>query len=228
MNNLYFLTVYAMIKILIIIAIYPCLYFFINRYWNYLKYSQKIYIVSNLIKGGILCYLCLSYYHKFFGIFIKEQWDDLLYKKVAISYAATDFCSLFIVSKMALSTTIHHIVVVIFTALIINQKIEFYTILYSIIVYGFFSSLSYIVNIYLATRFLFNKKINKQICKFAYYSYIILCTVNWSYQIQFIYSNLSYFTVFLPENMHQNMRIPSKTSQKSPKSHNSQPKRLCN
>ena len=190
MSDLYFLSIYTMIKIVIIITIYPIIYYFLNKKYKNIKYENKIYISSNLIKGLILFYLCASYYHKFSGIFSEKEWDDLLYKKIAISYAVTDFCSLFIVSKMALSTIIHHIVVVLFTTLIVIQDIKFGSILYSIILYGFFSSLAYLVNIYLATRFLCTPFVNKIICNCSYYTYILLCIINWSYQIQFIVRNI--------------------------------------
>ena len=94
MSSLYFLAIYTMIKIVIILTIYPIIYYFLNKKYKNFKYENKIYISSNLIKGLILFYLCASYYHKFSGIFSEKEWDDLLYKKIAISYAVTDFCSL--------------------------------------------------------------------------------------------------------------------------------------
>ena len=68
MLDFYFLAIYAMIKIIIIIIIYPLIYLLIKKYWNSLKYTHQIYVVSNLIKCIILFYLCMSYYHKFYTI----------------------------------------------------------------------------------------------------------------------------------------------------------------
>lgn len=190
MDNLYFFAIYFMIKSLVTIGLYPILYYSVSYIKPHLEYSNKIYIVSNLIKGIMLLYLCLTYYEKFFTIFNEEKWDSFVYKKITVAYAVTDFCSLFIVSKMKLNTIIHHILVVLFTMVIVYQDIQYNTILYSIIIYGFFSSLAYMVNIFLALRFITSPSFQKMLCNIAYYMYVVCFSINLLYQILFISRNV--------------------------------------
>lgn len=184
-----------MIKSLVTIGLYPILYYSVCYIKPQLEYSNKIYIVSNLIKGIMLLYLCVAYYEKLFTIFNEEKWNSFIYKKITVAYAVTDFCSLFIVSKMKLNTIIHHILVVLFTIVIVYQDIQYNTILYSIIVYGFFSSLAYTVNIYLALRFITPISFQKILCKIAYYMYFVCFSINWLYQSVFIISNVMINTI---------------------------------
>ena len=186
MDNLYFFAIYFMIKSLITIGLYPILFYGLSSLYSGLRYEKKIYIVSNLIKGSMLLYLCITYFSKLFSIFNQNNWDSFIYKKITVAYAVTDFCSLFIVNKMKLSTIIHHIIVVIFAIVIVYQDIQYNTILHSIIVYGFFSSIAYMVNIFLALRFIVSDRIKKIMCNIAYYTYICCCCINWMYQLKFI------------------------------------------
>ena len=109
MINLYY---YFIQKILIILLLYPIIYGCLFNYFKHLNYNKQIYIISNIIKSLILCYLCITYNSIIYTMFYTGILDDLIYKKITISYAVTDFCSLLIVKKMKLSTIIHHLIVV--------------------------------------------------------------------------------------------------------------------
>lgn len=190
MDNLYFFAIYFMIKSLITIGLYPILFYGLTCIKPQLNYKNKIYVVSNLIKGGMLFYLGITYFSRLFSIFNQNDWDSFIYKKITVAYAVTDFCSLFIVNKMKLNTIIHHILVVLFAIIIVYSDIEYNTILYSIIVYGFFSSIAYMVNIFLALRFVVSLRVQKILCNIAYYMYVFGCCINWMYQLQFICINI--------------------------------------
>lgn len=195
MDSLYFFTMYFMMKCLITILLYPIIFNGISYIYPKLKYERKIYIVSNLIKGLMLLYLCMTYYTKLFSIFRENEWNSFVYKKITVSYAVTDFCSLFIVNKLKISTIIHHIIVVLFSFIIVYQEIYYNTILYSIIVYGFFSCLAYLVNIFLGMRFLMTAYMCKIMCNISYSMYMCCCCINWLYQFKFICTNI--FTNFV-------------------------------
>lgn len=189
MVNSYFIEYFAQ-KTLIILSLYPIIY--VLLYFPLYKYNidKKIYIISNIIKSLLLCYLCITYNDIIYTIFYTEQLDNLIYKKITISYAVTDFCSLLIVKNMKISTILHHIIVVLFSFIIMYTTIKPNSIFHSIIIYGLYSSLSYLVNLYLGLRFIINKKIQYILCTTSLIIYSIVCIFNWKYQLEFIFNNI--------------------------------------
>ena len=161
------------------------------RYRN-LKYEKQTYVVANIVKSIVLLFitpLCIIFLHKlFYGI--SEEIYNYTFIFTSI-YASTDMVSLLFERGKKLSTIYHHIFVQLaaFTCIYLGTFNTFADI---IIIYGSFATFAYLVNFYLAIRFLVSNKCVelKYLAGFAYIIYIISCFVNWTIQIVYLYSFL--------------------------------------
>ncbi len=187
--------------------------------------DRKFYVLSNLIKSGLLaiytphCIEMLFYLNNLGrnGImtvtalnqsFVENRWifgffpNSVEHPPIVTTihhmgalYAIPDFVSMFLVPNMAWSTIIHHISVVIFSAINYKQPYDKPSIWIAIIVYGLYSSFSYAVNFLLASRFLpltsdkrEQKCYNMFLTQLAFWIYSICCLFNWSWQAYYSYS----------------------------------------
>lgn len=165
-----------------------------------LKYEKKTYVVANIVKFIILLFitpLCFVFlYSLFHGI--SEEIYNYTFIFTSI-YASTDMVSLLFERGKKLSTIYHHIFVQLasFTCIYLGTFNTFSDI---IIIYGSFSTFAYLVNFYLAIRFLVdnNHMILKRLATLAYLIYIISCIINWTIQIVYLSSFLinGYFITF--------------------------------
>ena len=165
-----------------------------------LKYEKKTYVVANMVKSIILlCItpLCFIFLYKLlYGI--SEEIYNYTFIVTSI-YASTDMVSLLFERGKKLSTIYHHIFVQIASFISIYLGM-FNDISDIIIIYGSFSTFAYLVNFYLAIRFLVDKNhiILKRLATCTYLIYIICCIINWTIQIVYLNSFLikGYFIPF--------------------------------
>ena len=85
-----------------------------NKYSIIDDKKKKKYILSNLIKSGLLFVYTPTAVYILYDTMYNDNWNNLKIKNMGSLYAIPDFVSLFMVKNMSRSTKIHHILVVIF------------------------------------------------------------------------------------------------------------------
>ena len=169
-----------------------------NHKFDLLNNDKQIYVVTNILKSFILMILSVIFLYIIssgqLDIFhIKNGWDknkNILCCTCAI-YSITDLVSLLLNGrKMPITTKFHHICVVLAYGYTVTSDMNKYGIYQSIVVYGGFSSIPFLVNLYLGTRFIFTpSRIFKYTCLIIYG---ISCSLNWTWQLWFLFNVLYY------------------------------------
>ena len=149
--------------------------------------NQKYYVMSNLIKSGLLFVYTPNALYILYQTMYLDVWNNLQIKNMGSLYAIPDCVSLFMVNNMHKSTKIHHIIVLSFYVLNLMNDYKQENIFRPIIIYAIFSTFTYSVNFILAIRFYNNKKIKEIIIPFVFYLYLLCCTINWSWNVYYIY-----------------------------------------
>lgn len=170
-----------------------------SQNYKILKPTKQTYVVANLVKSIILCFLipcCINFISKLNGHLILEDYQSTI---VAASiYGSTDMVSLIYENGKKMSTTFHHILVqlTVYACLYLGP---FHILTDIILTYGCFSALAYQVNFYLAARFLINnKKIISTLATLAFVIYVVVAFSNWIIQTLFAYNffyNANYITL---------------------------------
>lgn len=159
-----------------------------KKYIEY-TYNKKTYIVTNILKSNVLFLLAYLFISSLLlgdiNLFNTELW--LNNKKLLINfsgiYTVTDFVALFVNKSMNMDTIFHHICVVLAYLYLCNVDYKEEGIHKSIIIYGGFSSLAALVNLYLGLRHLEITRRSGIFLKFlAFLSYLFVCTLNWLWQ----------------------------------------------
>lgn len=157
--------------------------------------DKKLYVTTNINKSLVLMCICYIF---LIGLYKNPRQllnntdiptnEIYIWNRVTACYAMTDLVGLLRSKKMPLSTQIHHIGVVIAYGIIMKSDINSRNMAKSLCLYGAFSSIAFLVNIYLGVRKLTDK--TKTLKKCAGLSYILACSINWSWQL---YYQLNYF-----------------------------------
>uniref|UniRef100_A0A7S4F235 Uncharacterized protein n=1 Tax=Chrysotila carterae TaxID=13221 RepID=A0A7S4F235_CHRCT len=84
----------------------------------------------------------------------KDEWNTQRIRNLGVLYAIPDFVSLFLVSRMAFSTKLHHVCVVVFMVANLFNDYSDDGVGRALVVYAVFSTFAYLVNLLLASRFL--------------------------------------------------------------------------
>merc|ERR1712005_16982 len=106
-------------------------------------------------------------------------------------YAIPDFVSLIVVTRMATSTKIHHVVVIIFNIISCYNDYNNVNVVRAIMVYAVFSVFAYLVNLLLASRFVQTSLVTKFILSLlALLIYAACCGFNWSWQFFLFKKNI--------------------------------------
>jgi hypothetical protein len=173
---------------------YPTVHFtlfFNTKYKNY-DYNKKCYIIKNIIKSLILGYISVDAFNLLSNAYV-DIWDNKVLNEFATIYVANDIVGLLLIPKLPFTTKIHHLTSAFF--LIYSYHIEFNepNIGRLLFILCIFSCFSFLVNFYLAIRYLENKedKILTRsidvIRRTSYYIYIVCCVINWCIQLIYIY-----------------------------------------
>jgi len=172
------------------------------------KYSEwdkgrRCYILSNILKSSVLSFLSfyffMAVYYGDLDLIHTERWgsNQRVLKNLIGLYAITDTVPLIINrEKMMMSTVIHHTCVFITYVYIAMSDLGKEGIFKSVITYGGFSSIAYLVNFYLGSRFIIdnNNHIN-YLKKISGVSYIASCGFNWTWQIYYLIKLLNYYYI---------------------------------
>lgn len=171
---------------------------FLNNFkkFKHLSDENKLYVTTNINKSIALMYIC----YKFIKIISKKpqqllngtyiskpEFDEWLH--LTSVYVMTDAVSLVRSNNMPKSTQIHHIAVVMAYFIINTLDINKKNLSKALVLYGAYSSIPFLVNLYLGLRKFTDK--TKLLKRIAGITYIISCSINWSWQFyyQFNYFN---------------------------------------
>lgn len=157
--------------------------------FNALSKDNKMYVVSNFVKAGVLTALSPYVFYFLYSVFILHRWDSTIIRNLGIIYAIPDGVSLLLVQKMSTSTKIHHIIVCLFNIISIHNDYEIDNVIRCVPVYASLSSLSYLVNFLLGCRYLDIKQQRmKQLSITALLIYVGCCLTNWIWHTQHLYA----------------------------------------
>ena len=187
---------------------------------------KKQYVLSNIIKSGILVIFSLFSILLLYKYIILDEWPKPLIIVMATTYSSIDFTSILKVPKLQKNTMIHHVLVVILQTYCLSVDFSKDSFAYLITMYGIFSGFSFLVNGYLGLRVLLPKyKHLTLICTISYVNYVVCCALNWSFQIYqlvmsfknyhivyklffgFMLSNIIYDDLYLLQYLHKNSYI---------------------
>jgi len=183
---------YLSIYCLLIRGSYNAIPLLLNYHESYSSFSfnRQQYIVKNIIKSLILAVLTLKSGHLMSSVFFNTPLSNSYVKNFASLYVANDIVGLITLPKLPASTKFHHTMTTIL--LFYNYTIDYtyvgeYSVAKLLIVLTCLSSYAFLVNMYLALRYLeydgseisaqkkqFNSMIN--ILRFVAF-YIYSCTV---------------------------------------------------
>jgi len=170
-------------------------YFVANHYLAKLSTSyasipedRKFYVLSNLIKSAALLAYTPTAAVLLYQACVHNDWNTPRIRAMGVLYAIPDAVSLLLVTRMATSTKVHHLCVVVFMVVNLFVSYEHETIGRALVVYAVFSTFAYLVNLLLATRFLpISPAVSLTLSALALAIYASCLGLNWTWQIQFLY-----------------------------------------
>lgn len=159
-----------------------------NEKYRRLSNEKQMYVVSNILKGILLCGITPIVGNILYETMYLDNWDNNLIKNMGIVYAIPDCVSLTLVKKMDMTTKIHHSIVCIFNIFSIRNDYNNDNIIRCMVIYACFSCFAFIVNILLGTRYLHdNRNIGIFMAKVAMYIYVTCCFINWAWHGKYVY-----------------------------------------
>lgn len=196
MNYLYINGVFMLNSLILVKGFYVLIdYLLTHNSKEYLKvnHDKQMYITKNVSKSVILCYIGTAslidlYYNGFSRIFV-YKYSNL--------YVSNDIYALLFINKLPRTTICHHMTTILL--LCINYFIDYENIGsvsshigMLLMGYTYFSSYSFLVNLYLGLRYIITDKWYKNMLrKIALNNYRICLYANWVSQIFFIVMTVS-------------------------------------
>ena len=159
--------------------------------FNRLEKSRRLYIIKNIIKSVSLGYLVMFNYG-IFSIMLANKWDNESLYRYASNFVANDFMGLLLIRKLPLNTKLHHITSVMLLIYLTQQDFNTNHAVKLIITYGAFSTLSFIVNLYLGLRYIVDAQHLHLLRIAARYIYQVSCILNISAHAYLIMINHYY------------------------------------
>jgi hypothetical protein len=195
-----------MIPLLVFLISSTVVYFSYTHTQNYLKYNtlkfssltvnKQYYVVKNITKGIYLSFLVILGWFMVIQDAMSDVFDSPTIRIFASMYVSNDVVGLFRVSNLPTSTRLHHSATIIFLLVAWNVDFEQSNVGQLLLLYTYFSAISFPVNLYLGLRLCYDdmdwlKTLSKYIYAFG-------CMCNWYIQFQyFIPSTESYMYIVL-------------------------------
>ena len=149
--------------------------------------DKRFYVLSNLIKSAALFAYSPLAGQLLYQTMYLDEWDSNKIRIMGTLYAIPDFVSLIVVTRMATSTKIHHVVVIIFNIISCYNDYTNVNVVRAIMVYAVFSVFAYLVNLLLASRFVQTSQLTKFLLSLlALVIYACCCMCNWSWQFLYL------------------------------------------
>ena len=169
-------------------------YFTFDYYLKQLSSSYKnipedkqFYVLSNLIKSAALFAYSPLAAQLLYETMYLDVWNSNKIRIMGTLYSIPDFVSLIVVKRMANTTKIHHVVVVVFNIISCYNDYTKVNVVRAIMVYAVFSVFSYLVNLLLASRFMQTSQWTKFLLSLlALIIYAACCFFNWSWQFLYL------------------------------------------
>jgi hypothetical protein len=169
-------------------------YFVMDHYLGKLSSSytaipddKRFYVISNLVKSGVLLAYSPMCAKLLYSALLHDEWSTPRIRNMGVLYAIPDFVSLLLVRRMATSTKIHHVCVVLFMLVNLVVEYEHESVGRALVVYAVFSTFAYGVNLLLASRFLAVSEVLAFIMStLALLIYGSCLAVNWTWQLAFL------------------------------------------
>ncbi|OUV28423.1 MAG: hypothetical protein CBC48_13265 [bacterium TMED88] len=151
-----------------------------------LQEHKKYYVVKNLLKATYLAILCLLTIILFGPYWLYDVWPNTLLNSLASMYVSNDVIGLYKIKDLKTSTRLHHYTTMIF--LMISYSLDFQESKMAklMFLYTFASALTFPVNAYLGLRHCFDEDELNDVCGVAYYTYAIVCFINWFLQFYYL------------------------------------------
>ena len=194
-----------LVMILIVLCVLVTVGIIAAKYaWDFLDPSfraihpehKKWYVVANMSKSLFLAVLCFSsrYWVGTYRLFYYDRWQQRVEIKRSMAiYVATDVVALCLVPKLPVSTVIHHVTTALLTVVVsaVNLDVPGHAGILGpskmLVLYGICSTVSYLVNAYLALRVVYPKAgWLKVLCKLSLATYLVCCGFNWTIQGMYI------------------------------------------
>lgn len=174
---------------------YHSFHFYLTKYsksYASIPHDKQFYVLSNLIKSAVLLSYSPLAAKLLYSTMSLDVWPSNRIKLMGTLYAIPDFVSLFMVSRMATTTIVHHIVVCVFNCVSLYNDYQVNNVVRAIMVYAVWSTFAYLVNLLLASRFLNTTPVVSMVLSaLALVIYAVCCGVNWSWQVWFLSSIFS-------------------------------------
>jgi len=169
--------------------------------------AKKFYVLSNLVKAAVLLsYTPVAARTLYLGM-VNDEWRTTSIRNLGVLYAIPDTVSLLLVERMALTTRIHHLCVIVFMVINLFNDYSERNVWRALVVYAVFSTFAYLVNLLLASRFLaVHPSLSYWLSAGALVIYTSCLAANWAWQVHYLtglwvdtraYSILAYVGVIL-------------------------------
>ena len=185
MNGLFVISSIALS--LAFIVVHRILFFMSPSFREISPEHKRWYVIANISKAACLFGMICSNEWKIavYNAIIEDKFENgMILKQIAMVYIITDGVALLMVPKLPTTTKIHHYISVGLWFHLCCWEIQHCQIAKLILIYGAFSTISYMVNLFLAMRVMYDsKKWLNQICIIALATYIVSCFGNWIYHL---------------------------------------------
>ena len=205
--------------------IYPSVLFLFNKSEKFRKCKEpkQYYIVKNIMKTVCMAIISFFLIVAFIPNLLNNNWNDTHNRIIGVFYVSNDLAGLWAVPNLPRSTKLHHMTTVTLFTIICSISTENEDNIGKLIaVYTIFSCIPFLVNLFLAVRFFYNKqgddplneiqiKENKMIevnRLLAYYIYLVCCIGNWIYHGGFLLSKIWMFELSLSYILYYLLLVP--------------------
>jgi hypothetical protein len=153
---------------------------------------KQMYVVANVMKSFMLGAFVFSYRWWFGSLdaFFNDDYLSLESKRIGVLYVVTDLIALLMVPKLPASTKMHHYAALLMTLglaafdLSLPGYVGNIGVAKMIIIYGQFSSLAFLVNLFLALRVVYpDALITRLAAVVSLWTYMLCCAGNWGVHI---------------------------------------------
>jgi hypothetical protein len=150
--------------------------------------DKKFYVLSNVLKSAVLLAYSPLAARTLYQALVQDVWSTPRIRNLGVLYAIPDAVSMLLVERMAWSTKVHHVCVVVFMVVNLCVSYEEETVGRALVVYAVFSTFAYLVNMLLASRFLpVAPTVRLLMSILALGIYGACLGVNWCWQVAFLW-----------------------------------------
>lgn len=163
---------------------------FYEKYTN-LPFHRKRYVIKNFVKGIYLVFIAIPGFSTVSDGIVRNVWDNYSVYTFGLLYWLPDMIALIRVPKMQKETIFHHVTVGIFATINIfnDYTHESSGVWRGMVVYAYMSTLTGVVNYYLAYRLVVVDELQqrkKNLAAAAFIVYTCSLALNWTYQLYIV------------------------------------------